>query len=112
MMCGLFYMNSLSITQRMTTGLGIQSLDVPGDIWYSIFIYNITAEPITLISCTDCDNITETQHTFTPDYPSLCRKYIFTIIPFNGAGQGQSSENITDSELNDIQNMHASHKRS
>ena len=73
------------------------SLDVTGvdpDIWYSVLIYNVTDNP-TAIPCTDCMNITETHYTFTPDYPSPCHKYIFMIVPFNGAGQGHSSENIT-----------------
>ena len=66
------------------------SLDVTGvdpDIWYSVLIYNVTDNP-TAIPCTDCINITETNYTFTPDYPSPCHKYIFTVIPLNGAGQG------------------------
>ena len=71
------------------------SLDVTGvdpDIWYSVLIYNETD----IISCTDCMNITETTYTFTPDYPSPCHKYIFTVIPLNGAGQGHTSGNVTD----------------
>ena len=69
------------------------SLDVTGvdpDIWYSVLIYNVTDNP-TAIPCTDCMDITETHYTFTPDYPSPCHKYIFTVIPLNGAGQGHSS---------------------
>ena len=64
--------------------------DVDHDIWYSVLIYNMTDEP-TVISCTDCINIIETYYTFTPDYLSPCHKYMFTIIPFNGAGQGSTS---------------------
>ena len=64
--------------------------DVDPDIWYSVLIYNIMIDNTKYIH-----NITETYYTFTPDYPSPCHNYIFTIIPFNGAGQGQSSENIT-----------------
>ena len=76
------------------------SLDVTAvdpDIWYSVLIYNVTDNP-TAIPCTDCTDITETHYTFTPDYPSPCHKYIFTVIPLNGAGQGHSSGNVTDSE--------------
>ena len=76
------------------------SLDVTAvdpDIWYSVLIYNVTDNP-TAIPCTDCTDITETHYTFTPDYPSPCHKYNFTVIPLNGAGQGHSSGNVTDSE--------------
>lgn len=76
------------------------SLDVTGvdhDVWYSVLVYNVT-EKQTAITCTDCINTTETNYTFVLDYHNniICHKYIFTVIPFNGAGKGQpSSENIT-----------------
>ena len=76
------------------------SLDVTGvdpDIWYSVLIYNVTDENNpTAILCTDCINITETHYTFTPDYLSPCHVYNFSVTPLNGAGQGESSPNITD----------------
>ena len=71
------------------------SLDVTGvdhDIWYSVLIQNVTDENNpTPISCTDCTNITETVYTFTPDHLSPCHVYNFSVTPFNGAGQGESS---------------------
>ncbi|CAI8033368.1 hypothetical protein GBAR_LOCUS18821, partial [Geodia barretti] len=67
------------------------------DIWYSVLIYNVTDENNpTAILCTDCINITETHYTFTPDYLSPCHVYNFSVIPLNGAGQGERSPNITD----------------
>ena len=75
------------------------SLDVTGvdpDIWYSVLIQNVTDENNpTPISCTDCTNITETVYTFTPDHLSPCHVYNFSVTPFNGAGQGESSDNVT-----------------
>ena len=75
------------------------SLDVTGvdpDIWYSVLIYNVTDEENpTAVPCTDCHNLTETHYIFSPDYPSPCHKYTFTVIPYNGAGQGESSQNVT-----------------
>ena len=75
------------------------SLDVTGvypDIWYSVFIYNVTDENNpTAILCTNCTNITETHYTFTPDYFSPCHVYNFSVVPLNGAGQGESSGNVT-----------------
>ena len=66
------------------------------DIWYSVFIYNVTDENNpTAILCIDCINITETHYTFTPDYLSPCHVYNFSVIPVNGAGQGESSPNVT-----------------
>ena len=59
------------------------------DIWYSVFIYNVTDENNpTAILCTNCTNITETHYTFTPDYLSPCHVYNFSVVPLNGAGQG------------------------
>ena len=75
------------------------SLDVTGvdpDIWYSVLIYNVTdVNNLTAILCTDCINITETHYTFTPDYLSPCHVYNFSVIPVNGAGQGESIEYVT-----------------
>ena len=72
------------------------SLDVTGvdpDIWYSVLIQNVTDENNpTPISCTDCTNITETVYTFNL---SPCLVYNFSVTPFNGAGQGESSDNVT-----------------
>ena len=66
------------------------------DIWYSVFIYNVTDENNpTAILCTNCTNITETHYTFTPDYLSPCEKFLFSVIPLNGAGQGESSGIVT-----------------
>ena len=88
--------NISSITISWSASFSLDVTNVDHDIWYSVLIYNMTDEPTVL------DNITETYYTFTPNYPSPCQKYIFTIIPFNEAGQGQSSENITDGELGDM----------
>ena len=73
---------SLDITAR---GLG-------PDMWYSVLIYNVTDEtnPVE-IHCTDSDYITETYYIFTPDFFTHCHKYQFSIIPINGAGQGEAS---------------------
>ena len=75
------------------------SLDVTGvdpDIWYSVFIYNVTDENNpTAILCTDCNRITETHYTFTPDYLGPCYVFNSSVIPVNGAGQGESSPNVT-----------------
>ena len=79
-----------TITISWSAPFSLDVTDVDHDIWYSVLIYNMTDEP-TVISCTDCINIIETYYTFTPDYPSPCHKYIFIVIPFNGAGQGSTS---------------------
>ena len=72
------------------------SLDVTGvdpDIWYSVFIYNVTEEnkPTAIL----CTNITEIHYIFTSDYITHCDVYSVTVTPFNGAGQGESSPNVT-----------------
>ena len=72
------------------------SLDVTGvdpDIWYSVLIYNVTDENNpTAILCTDCTNITETHYTFTPE---CFNKYDVSVVPSNGAGQGERSGSLT-----------------
>ena len=82
--------NTSSVTISWTAPF---SLDVTGfdpDIWY--FVYDVTDENSpTAILCTDCINITETHYTFTPDYLSPCHVYNLSVIPVNGAGQGESS---------------------
>ena len=80
--------NASSIIISWSDPFSLNVTGVDPDIWYSVLIYNVTDNP-TAIPCTDCINITETDYTFTPDYPSPCHKYIFTVIPLNGAGQGQ-----------------------
>ena len=82
-----------SITISWTAPYSLNVTGVDPDIWYSVLIYNVTDDEPTLISCTDCINITDTHYTFTPSRP--CHQYLFTVIPFNGAGQGEISQNIT-----------------
>ena len=84
-----------SITISWTAPYSLDVTGVDPDIWYSVFIYNVTDDEPTLISCTDCINITDTHYSFTPDSPSPCHQYIFTVIPVNGAGEGESSRNIS-----------------
>ncbi|CAI8043109.1 hypothetical protein GBAR_LOCUS23920 [Geodia barretti] len=77
------------------------SLDVTGvdpDIWYSVLIYNVTDEnnPTAIPSA----NVTNTSYTFTPGSATPCQKFLFSVIPFNGAGQGESSPNVTGYVIN------------
>jgi hypothetical protein len=89
--------NASSVTISWSAPFSLDVTGVDPDIWYSVLIYNVTDENNpTAILCTDCINITETHYTFTPDYLSPCHVYNFSVIPLNGAGQGESSPNITD----------------
>ncbi|CAI8034663.1 hypothetical protein GBAR_LOCUS19492 [Geodia barretti] len=110
--------NASSVTVSWTAPFSLNVTGVDPDIWYSVLIYNVTDDS-TAILCTDCINITETHYTFTPDYPSHCHVYNISIVPLNGAGQGESSsitvggikfarENITfvnDSKCNVVYNI-------
>ncbi|CAI8028056.1 hypothetical protein GBAR_LOCUS15990 [Geodia barretti] len=88
--------NASSVTILWSAPFSLDVTGVDPDIWYSVLIYNVTDENNpTAILCTDCINITETHYTFTPDYLSPCHVYNFSVIPLNGAGQGESSPNIT-----------------
>ena len=88
--------NASSVTISWTAPFSLNMTDDDPDIWYSVLIYNVTDENNpTAILCTDCINITETHYTFTPDYLSPCHVYNFSVIPVNGAGQGESSVNVT-----------------
>ena len=88
--------NASSVTISWAAPFSLDVTGVDPDIWYSVLIYNVTDENNpTAILCTDCINITETHYTFTPDYLSPCHVYNFSVIPVNGAGQGESSSNVT-----------------
>ena len=88
--------NAGSVTISWSTPFSLDVTGVDPDIWYSVLIYNVTDENNpTAILCTDCVNITETHYTFTPDHPSPCHVYNFSVIPLNGAGQGESSPFIS-----------------
>ncbi|CAI8051932.1 hypothetical protein GBAR_LOCUS28410, partial [Geodia barretti] len=88
--------NASSVTISWSAPFSLDVTGVDPDIWYSVLIYNVTDENNpTAILCTDCINITETHYTFTPDYLSPCHVYNFSVIPLNGAGQGESSGNVT-----------------
>lgn len=76
------------------------TLDVPGvdhNIWYSVFITNITDDITRGVVSNNCSEIIETYCIFTPDKPSPCHKYTITIVPYNGAGQGDIHPSITAS---------------
>ena len=84
--------NASSVTISWSAPFSLDVTDVDPDIWYSVLIYNVTDENNpTAILCTDCINITETHYTFTPDYLSPCHVYNFSVIPLNGAGQGEKT---------------------
>ena len=88
--------NPNSITISWTAPFSLDVTDVHPDIWYSVLIYNMTEEESPhLIDCTDCDNITTPNYTFTPAFVLPCHKYLFSVTPFNGAGKGESGGNIT-----------------
>ena len=88
--------STTSLTISWTPPFSLDVTVVDPDIWYSVFIYNVTDENNpTAILCTNCTNITETHYTFTPDYLTPCHVYKLSVIPFNGAGQGESSPYVT-----------------
>ena len=93
--------NVSSVTISWTAPFSLDVTGVDPDIWYSVLIYNVTDENNpTAILCTDCINITETHYTFTPDYLSPCHVYNFSVIPVNGAGQGENSPHVSGYVLN------------
>ena len=92
--------NASSITVSWTAPFSLDMTGVDHDIWYSILIYNVTdKENPTATPCTDCHNLTQTQYIFSPDYSSPRHKYTFTVIPYNGAGKEESSQNVTGREF-------------
>ena len=85
--------NVSSITVSWSAPFSLDVTGVDPDIWYSVLIYNVTDEEnTTAVPCTDCHNLTQTHYIFSPDYHSPCHKYTFTVIPYNGAGQGAATE--------------------
>ena len=66
------------------------SLDVSRvehDIWYWVHVYDKTLQR--QLNCTNCVDIYDTSYTFTPEQEDQCHEYTFTIVPVNGAGEGQ-----------------------
>ncbi|CAI8047490.1 hypothetical protein GBAR_LOCUS26247, partial [Geodia barretti] len=81
--------NASSVTISWSAPFSLDVTGVDPDIWYSVLIYNVTDENNpTAILCTDCINITETHYTFTPE---CFNKYNISVVPINGAGQGETS---------------------
>ena len=90
--------NATSLTVSWSAPFSLDVTGVDPDIWYSVLIYMYNGtdeENPTAIPCTDCTNLTVTHYTFSPDNPIPCHTYTFTVIPYNGAGQGESSHNAT-----------------
>ena len=91
--------SSINVSWEAPFTLDVTDED-PG-IWYSVLIYNVTDEENpTAVPCTNCRNLTQTHYIFSPDYPSPCHKYTFAIIPHNGVGEGETSENVTGYSIN------------
>ncbi|CAI8047493.1 hypothetical protein GBAR_LOCUS26247 [Geodia barretti] len=85
--------NASSVTISWSAPFSLDVTGVDPDIWYSVLIYNVTDENNpTAILCTDCINITETHYTFTPE---CFNKYNISVVPINGAGQGETSGSLT-----------------
>ena len=86
----------LWINISWTAPFSLNVTDVDPDVWFSVLIYNVTdKDNPTAVPCNDCINITETYYIFTTEHPSPCHKYNFTIIPYNGVGQGERNKTIT-----------------
>ena len=96
-----------SINVSWSAPFSLDVTDVDPDIWYSVLIYNVTDEEnSTVVPCTDCHNLTQTHYIFSPDYHSPCHEYTFTVIPYNGAGQGESNQTTREcSHMNIICNF-------
>ena len=88
--------STLYINISWTAPFSLDVTDVDPDIWYSVLIYNVTDETAVSVPYPNCANISETFCIFRPDYLSPCHKHIFTVIPYNGAGQGESSRNVSE----------------
>ena len=91
--------NASSITISWTAPFSLDVTDGDPKIYYSVLIYNETDETAVSVPYPNCINISETFCVFTPDHLSPCHMYIFTVIPYNGAGQGESSRNVSGNVL-------------
>ena len=81
--------NASSVIVSWTPPFSLDVTDVHPDVWYSVLIYNMTDENSTTVNlCTDC---IETNYTFTHEYFSHSHVYNISVVPLNGAGEGQSS---------------------
>ena len=91
--------NTASINISWSAPFSLDVPDVDPDIWYSVLIYNVTDETAVSVPYPNCANISETFCVFRPDHFSPCHKYTFTVIPYNGAGQGEKSTNVSGREF-------------
>ena len=99
--------NATSIIFTWTAPFTLDVTGVDPDIWYSVSIYNVTDDlSATAFSCTDCIRVTEPLYVFTPEDPSPCIQYYFAVVPFNGAGMGEASQNITGYTIDGEQLSH------
>ena len=86
-------LNSITVSWSAPFSLDVSGVDP--DILYTVLISNVTEEDHpTAVPCTDCHNLTQTLYIFSPELPSPCHKYSFTVITQNEAGLGQSSKNL------------------
>ena len=69
-----------SFTTSWSAPFSLDVTNVDPDIWYTVLIYNVTDENPTTVPCIDCHNLTQTYYTFSPDHPSPCHQYTFTVI--------------------------------
>lgn len=92
--------NAKTVTISWTAPFSLDLTDIDPDVQYILNCYDVTEETVRLIPCEDCHNINTTQYKFTPNHTSPCHKYFFSVIPRNGAGEGESSINITGYTLN------------
>ena len=92
--------NSASITISWIAPFSLDVTDIDPDIWYSVYI-SIEGDDknITSILCTGCISIPNTQYTWTPENLNPHQKYLFSVISFNEAGQGNYSATVTVSEF-------------
>ena len=78
------------------------TLNVTGiepDIWYTVEVIDSTDNISSPTPCSsppyfNCYLLFGTNYTFYPDSPSPCNEYSFTIIPINGVGEGERSEEV------------------
>ena len=110
--------SNTSVSISWTAPFSLNVTNEGPDIWYTVFICEKeklvidkeldTAAGDIVVTHNDtvddtmdpiCANFIEilqldTSYTLTPEHPSPCIQYVFTVIPYNGAGEGECSLSI------------------
>ena len=80
--------------------------DTEPDVWYTVLVYNVTDKDNPLaVPWPSCQDIADTNCTFTAEDHSPLHEFSFAVVPKNGVGNGKISRNVTGTFQNGNYNI-------